>query len=280
MNEITLSNDLGVLKFEIIQYKQQVGQSFWEIGRRLNYIKQHNLAHGHFGPWLEQVGINHSAANRLMKIAEELPNSATLQNLGLSTLALIASLPNEERNKVHKTVEGIEKLPEEMTVSELNQLKKAINASKEEIQIVEVAMNKQEEIDNLINELEEAKKQLVEMKREQEVLKKFKEENDELSNQFKQLQQDINVLSEKKESFVAEMQALKDFSKFKEELNVLLAKLAPLRFNERFDIINKHAMFVEEYLELINLVENWCRDMRSVIKNKNNNVLDGDFQEI
>ena len=280
MNEITLSNDLGVLKFEIIQYKQQVGQSFWEIGRRLNYIKQHNLAHGHFGSWLEQVGINHSAANRLMKIAEELPNSATLQNLGLSTLALIASLPNEERNKVHKTVEGIEKLPEEMTVSELNQLKKAINASKEEIQIVEVAMNKQEEIDNLINELEEAKKQLVEMKREQEVLKKFKEENDELSNQFKQLQQDINVLSEKKESFVAEMQALKDFSKFKEELNVLLAKLAPLRFNERFDIINKHAMLVEEYLELINLVENWCRDMRSVIKNKNNNVLDGDFQEI
>ena len=128
--------------------------------------------------------------------------------------------------------------------------------------------------------LEEAKKQLVEMKREQEVLKKFKEENDELSNQYKQLQQDINALSEKKESFAEEMQALKDFSKFKEELNVLLAKLAPLRFNERFDIINKHAMFVEEYLELINLVENWCRDMRSVIKNKNNNVLDGDFQEI
>mgnify|MGYP001493689797 CR=1 FL=1 len=82
MNELSLSSDINVITAEINSYKQIAGQSIWEIGRRLNYVKENDLAHGEFGKWLETVNIEHSEANRFMKVAKELPNYDTWQNLG------------------------------------------------------------------------------------------------------------------------------------------------------------------------------------------------------
>ena len=52
MNE--LSTDLNVITAEINSFKQIAGQSIWEIGRRLNYVKEHDLAHGEFSKWLKE----------------------------------------------------------------------------------------------------------------------------------------------------------------------------------------------------------------------------------
>lgn len=47
--------------------------------------------------WLKKIEIDHTAAKRMMKVAHELPNSATLHHLGSSALYLIATLPDEEK---------------------------------------------------------------------------------------------------------------------------------------------------------------------------------------
>ncbi|HEP1666944.1 TPA: DUF3102 domain-containing protein [Streptococcus pyogenes] len=74
MNEITLSNNLAQIELEINHHKQIVGQSVWEIGRRLNHVKKNDLAHGQFEKWVESLGMATSEARKFMTVAKQLPN--------------------------------------------------------------------------------------------------------------------------------------------------------------------------------------------------------------
>ncbi|MCK1203040.1 DUF3102 domain-containing protein [Streptococcus uberis] len=97
MNEIALSDNLQQIELEINHHKNIAGQSIWEIGRRLNHVKENDLAHGEFGQWLEKIEINQRIANQFMKVASEIPNSSTYSNLGYNALYLIASLPDDQK---------------------------------------------------------------------------------------------------------------------------------------------------------------------------------------
>ncbi|XBG80973.1 hypothetical protein V4S33_08655 [Enterococcus cecorum] len=132
MNE--LSTDLNVITAEINSFKQIAGQSIWEIGRRLNYVKEHDLAHGQFIEWINSIGFDRTEAYRFMKVANELPNVDTWQHLGSRALFLIATLPEEEREKEHTTSKGETKTVDEMTVRELQELKKQLKEKEKQIQ--------------------------------------------------------------------------------------------------------------------------------------------------
>ena len=132
MNEITLSNNLSQIELEINHHKQIAGQSIWEIGRRLNHVKENDLAHGQVMEWLKKIEIDHTAAKRMMKVAHELPNSATLHHLGSSALYLIATLPEEEKQ------EQIEKIEQgdTPTVRELQEVKKKLKLKEQALEAV------------------------------------------------------------------------------------------------------------------------------------------------
>lgn len=132
MNE--LSTDLNVITAEINSFKQIAGQSIWEIGRRLNYVKEHDLVHGQFIEWVNSIGFDRTEAYRFMKVANELPNVDTWQHLGSRALFLIATLPEEERQKEHTTSKGETKTVDEMTVRELQELKKQLKEKEKQIQ--------------------------------------------------------------------------------------------------------------------------------------------------
>ena len=76
-----------------------------EIGRRLNHVKEHNLVHGEFREWHENLGLDKDFAYKSMKIAKELPNVETLRHLGTTTLHLIATLPEEEKEEQIQRIE-------------------------------------------------------------------------------------------------------------------------------------------------------------------------------
>lgn len=129
MNEIILSNDLNQIELEIKHHKNIAGQSIWEIGRRLNHVKENDLAHGQFMEWLENIGIEHTSAKRMMKTAKEIPNSATLHHLGETALYLISTLPEEEKQKELSKAEA----GEPSTVRELRELKKHLKEKEQQI---------------------------------------------------------------------------------------------------------------------------------------------------
>lgn len=127
MNEITLSNNLAQIELEISHHKQIAGQSIWEIGRRLNHVKEHNLVHGEFMDWYTNLGIDKDFASKSMKIAKELPNFETLRNLGTTALHLIATLPEEEKQEQIQRIED----GDTPTVRELQEVKKKLKLSQQ-----------------------------------------------------------------------------------------------------------------------------------------------------
>ena len=123
MNEITLSNKLAQIELEISHHKQIAGQSIWEIGRRLNHVKENDLTHGQFINWVENQGIHIREAQRMMKVASELPNTTTLSHLGTTALHLIATLLEEEKQEQIQRIED----GDNPTVRELKEVKKKLN---------------------------------------------------------------------------------------------------------------------------------------------------------
>lgn len=132
MNEVTLSNNLSQIELEINHHKQIAGQSIWEIGRRLNHVKENDLAHGQFMEWLKKIEFSQTVANQFMKVAKELPNSVTSQNLGINALYLIATLPEEEKQEQIEKIEQGD-MP---TVRELQEVKKKLKLKEQALEAV------------------------------------------------------------------------------------------------------------------------------------------------
>lgn len=203
MNEIALSNNLKQLELEIDHHKKIAGQSIWEIGRRLNHVKENDLTHGKFIDWIQKRGIHQREAQRMMKVAEELPNTTTLSHLGSTALYLIATLPEEERGKEHVTSSGHSKMTDEMTVRELQELKKQLKNKETQLSLKEKRIQsltqKNEDLEFKVNQ----KPKTI----EKEVVKKvsvkphdydgLKSDNQQLSAALKQKQAELDATIER-----------------------------------------------------------------------------------
>lgn len=173
MNKLQLSDDLTTIETEIKSYQNIAGQSIFEIGRRLKHVKENDLVHGEWSKWLETVNLNRSQATKFIKVSEEFSNDSTWNQIGLSAMYMIATLPEEERHTEHQTSNGELKKPIDMTNRELESLKNKIK-------------QEQEEKSQLVSQLEQAqrsesiaRKQLEEAEdRDPEVIEKYMEPED------------------------------------------------------------------------------------------------------
>lgn len=131
MSEI--STGLAQIEAEINILKEQAANSIIEIGNRLIKAKE-LVPHGEWGEWLEtKVSFTQNTANRFMRVARELPNCASTNNLSGGKLFELLSLPQDTREQF------IEENPvEDMTQKELRQ------AIKEKKELEERLRNMQE----------------------------------------------------------------------------------------------------------------------------------------
>lgn len=210
-NEIQLSNNLTTIETEIKSYQNIAGQSIFEIGRRLKHVKDNDLAHGEFGKWLQSINMHHDTANKMMKIANELnSNSYTYMNLGSRALYEIATLPESERTKEHTTSSGETKMPDEMTVRELRELKKKLkeqseqNAQlqsqiKEREQELENEKNKPKEVKTEYKEVipDKVKKQLDQIENNKKLLQQKEKENREIRKKLREQQEELRKQQDK-----------------------------------------------------------------------------------
>ncbi|WP_303753301.1 hypothetical protein [Enterococcus sp. S86.2] len=295
MNELSLSSDINVITAEINSYKQIAGQSIWEIGRRLNYVKENDLAHGEFGEWLETVGINHPEANRMMKVAKEIPYSSTLTNLGTTALYLITTLPEEERTKEHVTEKGETKTPDEMTVRELQELKKQLKAKDEQIatqarmiddlseqepQVIEkkVVVEKiPADYENLKTTNEQLEKQLSSVRNDLKMKKMQYDLLEQNTESAKALEANIKALQQKEKSIDQRVKATIEFNDLMREIETFFdTKMASLRFKPLInDLYDTEAS--NKLSEVVNSVDFWVSEMRKIIPNEKTKIIEGEI---
>ena len=211
-----LSKNLTTITTEIKSYENMAGQSIFEIGRRLNWVKEHDLAHGEFGSWLETIRLNQRQAQRFMKIAASLPNTTTWSHLGTRVLYEIATLPELDRNKEFTTRSGEIKKPDEMTVRELRELKKQLKAKEKAL------LNSQQENESLQAENDSMRKQQVQLNQQlatkqqpKEVVKTVTKEvkpndYDDIKRHITELEKDKKELAKKVDDQQAEINSYKD----------------------------------------------------------------------
>lgn len=177
MNEIALSNNLSQIELEIQHHKQIAGQSIWEIGRRLNHVKEKDLVHGQFMEWLKKIEFSQKVANQFMKVAKELPNYATSQNLGINALYLIATLPEEEKQEqIEKIEQG-----ESPTVRELQEVKRRLKLKDQALEAVKGELERAKAVKPIEKVIE---KEIIpdDYKATQELNEKLLAKNKELSD--------------------------------------------------------------------------------------------------
>ena len=296
MNEVTLSNNLSQIELEINHHKQIAGQSIWEIGRRLNHVKENDLAHGQFMEWLKKIEFSQTVANQFMKVAKELPNSVTSQNLGINALYLIATLPEEEKQ------EQIEKIEQgdTPTVRELQEVKKKLKLKEQALEAVKGELertrlikptekviekeiipddykatqnlNKQllDKNKDLTDELDSVKRSLRLKTASYEMLEKETSEAVALKESIEHLRADKEKLENSVSNIFTLSKLVSEFEDFFD------SKMAPLRFKTLIQGIGKDAQ-IEKLRDILTLTENWLDEMNKIIPESGRTIIEGEI---
>ena len=302
MNEITLSNNLSQIELEISHHKQIAGQSIWEIGRRLNHVKENDLTHGEFMEWLNKINIKRSEANRMMKVAKELPNYPTLGNLGTTALHLIATLPEEEKQEQIQRIED----GDTPTVRELQEVKKKLKLSQQANELLrgenEALRSSKVEVRETITEVvpddyiatrELNKRLLVKNQELSDSMKAMEErsefinnklnemmaqraEADKKSAQYDELTRAIEESRGQLNSVQKQISAYKNITSLLQKGNDFLASMGGLIYADEKNVLKADGIVRDEFDSFISRGLRFFNDLNDI--RKENNILEGEFE--
>lgn len=282
MNEISLSSDINVITAEINSYKQIAGQSIWEIGRRLNYVKENDLAHGEFGDWVETLGMDIREAQRFMKVTSELPNTDTWSHLGSRALYLITTLPEEERTKQHETSKGETKTPDQMTVRELSELKKQLKQKDEYIERLENAEPVEVTVEKVPDDYYYYKGNFEATQKNSEF---YKKQNEELRSEMKQLENkiknskdndvDLEVFQKQKQQIISELNSISSIIEYQNKIEKFISEVSSLTYTKDFINVSSSNELVESFENTLDSLEKWINDVKTKLPNKN--IIEGEL---
>lgn len=283
--ELVLSSDINQIELEINYHKQIAGQSIWEIGRRLNHVKENDLAHGEFINWVEKLGMNRSEAYKIMRVAKELPNVSTLKHLGAEALYLVATLPEEQKQEqLTKAEQG-----DPSTVRELQELKRQNKLKDEQLkQKDEQISNQSKTIEQLSNQKPEIREievekipqdynslktsnnelteRLVEVQTNYEQLLSERREVDEKSSKYEQLTQAIRQAEGQLNGTQKLISNYNNLSDLLRQSNEFLSKASALVYQDLSEVIQRDGLAKQELDFLIERLEKFLSDLLNINK--------------
>lgn len=265
MQEVALSNDLTKLTTEIKTYQSIGGQAIFEIGRRLKWVKENDLAHGEYVKWLESIKLDRSTANKFIKVSDNLPNVETFLHSGVNALYEIATMPPDERDQPQQLDSGKVKKPDEMTVRELRETKKKLKERDKDVA----------DRDAKINELSDKDPEIVEkvpddygmlqgmVENQKATIDRYIKDNSELREEIDDLQDRLTDVQPEQTS------SLNDI------LAEFIGKAFPLADSNEFTKSMNQPSQAKSIQMNIESIDKWCLELKE--RFKSSTVIEGDF---
>lgn len=294
MQEITLSDNLQQIELEIRFHKSKIGESIWEIGRRLKHVKEEDLAHGQFLDWVESVGIAKNEAQKYIKVVSELkPNYETFNNLGLSALYLIATLPEEEKQvQLEKVEQG-----DNPTVRELQEVKRKLKDSEERNKRLAEQALKQEVIEKevVIEKIPEDYESIKKLNSDLLVKnQKLNNRSEEFERQIRIKEHELSQLKEDTAEAIALKEVIENLNSEKAKTEITMknvfeissmltefeeffdSKMAPMRFKALISGLGTEIQ-IEKLRDMLVLVGNWLDEMSTIVPENGRRIIEGEI---
>lgn len=303
MQEIALSDNLAQIEVQIQTLAETANNSIWEIGRRFNHVKEKDLTHGQFTEWVEKQGFHIREAQRLMKIASDVPKTTTLSHLGVNNLYLIATLPDEAKQE---QIERIEQ-GDNPTVRELQEVRRQLNlarAANENLReknerLAEQALKgleKKTVTKEIVKEVfpadynEAIGSNLDLMERNKELVHRL----DSVERSLKMKEAAYRLLEQETSEAIALKDSLEHLKADKQKLEASVAnvfelsnlatefetffdeKMAPLRFKALIQGAGKEIQ-IDKIRQLLTLTENWLSEMNKIVPEKGRTIVEGEI---
>lgn len=296
MNEVALSDDLNVIATRINSRKQIIGHSLIEMGNDLSEAKKKDVSHGEWTSFLKVIGIHERQAQRLMKVATELGESKTTtwSDLPFRALYEIATLPQEEREKEHTLSSGETKTPDEMTVRELQEIKKQLKEveqakqqaekqrdierkererlENQEPERIEVVPDDYDEIkgnyESAVGLMDYYKEQLEEMRKE---LNNISSSN---NNSGKVDESEVKRLEEKEKMLKSKINSYDKLFDIQSNLEIVLSQIQSKKHSLKFENIKNEWGIIDELDGTLDEVIKVCKELKKQLPDKN--IIEGD----
>ena len=292
MQEIALSDNLQLIELEINYHKKIAGESIWEIGRRLNHVKENDLAHVEFENWLSSIDMSRDQARKMMKVAKEL-KSETTRVLGIEALYLVSTLPEEEKQVQLERIEQ----GDNPTVRELKDLRRKLKESEErnkrlEEQALQKEVIEKEVVIEKVPDDYEATKNL-----NSDLLNKNRHlnyDNENLQRVIKIKEHELKRLADDSHEAIALKETIESLRTDKEkldgtyknamELSSLLSefenffdeKMAPLRFKAVIAGLGTEFQ-LKKLRDMLTLVDSWLTEMNKVVPDEGRKIIEGEI---
>lgn len=296
------AKELKELKIEHQQEKNHFAFITGKVIKRGKELLKENTNYGKdmFQNWCQkEIGCNTAQGYRFIRYYEAIKNNPGISNdLEKLSIDVVASLESnrtpeevkekiksgeidtqkemtelrkkikQERKQKEKLQEQVEKLKDE---KEEIKAKKRIEVEKEVIpDDYEDVKEKAEQLEKAYNFMEEQKNELEERF---ERTKKEKQETEEEVKEFQNLQKQVKRLRKRKDDIGKQVDSAANLSEWTINIKeVLQDNLAPMKYSE--DIANQahDSIVMDNVMEVVELVEDWCNDMRNMINETQNTI--------
>ena len=290
----TYSNDDEILQDLLetnIRQRGDVGGSAKKVGLRIKeleriygiknggsgyygnqYNKNKELGNNFVAPKTEkdlanEIGLDVRTLQNYKKLTEMIPELEELVDTVITTpttaLAIMRNLSEEEQLEMISSLDTTKKITQKQVQQYIDKIKEL--ESREPKVIDNTDYSSIERLENKIKELESQKS----------ILEKKVKLNQEDSDKFNKLKSDIDFLTKKKNDLGRQIDSATELAGLTVRLQKLLeGELAPIKFKRCIETLDSSDVCVENLTEIITKIDNWSDEMKELLINKYDDVVE------